>query len=207
MRRVGGRGCLWRRRRRRRLIRRCHGGRRLGPWIRVMLWYGRMGIVLHRGRRSNMRRRRRIWPVLVGHGGAVVMRRQLLWWIVGRVVRVHVSIAHGHALLELRVGIRIVLSPPPHIRWHSLLPCRQMTTVHHAGLGCCSKPTASCVGLELRGSAMRVGGAIAVDEDCDGRQRLSASNAGSIYCLCESDWRTRRITGGWWWWFGAASVA
>jgi hypothetical protein len=53
-------------------------------------------------------------------------------------------------LLLLLMRMLIVRPPPIPIRRHAL-PCRQMTTVHHAGLGDSpSKPTASWIGLEMR---------------------------------------------------------
>lgn len=93
-----------------------------------------------RRRRSNMRRWRHIWPVLIWASCIVVLGRKLLWRVVVRVIRVHVSIRNRTALLVLQA--LIILSPPAHILRHPLLPGRQMTTVHHAGLGGCSKPTA-----------------------------------------------------------------
>jgi hypothetical protein len=67
-------------------------------------------------------------------------------------------------LLLLLMRMLIVRPPPIPIRRHAL-PCRQMTTVHHAGLGDSpSKPTASWIGLEVR-LGMRVAGRIAVDAD------------------------------------------
>jgi hypothetical protein len=89
-----------------------------------------------------MRRRRYIWPILIWSSGIVVLGSQLLRRVVIRLVWVHVSIRYGAGLLVLQV--LIVLPPPAHILRHPLLARRQMTTVHHAGLGVCSKPTASC---------------------------------------------------------------
>jgi hypothetical protein len=94
-----------------------------------------------------MRRRRNIRAVLVLRTRVVVLRRKLLLRVVIRLVRVHVAIGYRAALLVLQVLILIILSPSAYILWHPLLARRQMTTVHHAGLGFCSKPTASWAGL------------------------------------------------------------
>jgi hypothetical protein len=65
----------------------------------------------------------------------------------------------------------IVRPPPAQIWWHAL-PCRQMTTVHHAGLGdSISKPTASWIGLELHAA----GGIVVVAECTLGVEMVSAS--------------------------------
>lgn len=53
--------------------------------------------------------------------------------VVGRGVRLsHIGIVHLRRRVLLMV--LIVGSPPTHI-WRHALPCRQMTTIHHAGLG------------------------------------------------------------------------
>jgi hypothetical protein len=80
-----------------------------------------------------MRRRRYVWPILIWTSCIVVLGRKLLRRVVIRVIRVHVSIRYGTALLVLQV--LVILSPPAHILRHPLLARRQMTTVHHAGLG------------------------------------------------------------------------
>jgi hypothetical protein len=75
---------------------------------------------------------RRIWTILVRHSRVVVLRRELLR-IIARVVRVDVSIIYRRRRWVLL--ILIVRSPPPSHIWRHALPRRQMTTVHHAGLG------------------------------------------------------------------------
>ena len=64
----------------------------------------------------------------------VRLRSELLLRVVVR-VRLHVAIIHRPSWRVLL--ILVVISPPSHILLHILLPCRQMTTVHHAGLGKC----------------------------------------------------------------------
>ena len=76
---------------------------------------------------------------------------------VVRGVGLHVGVVHLRWILLM---LMLIVGPPPaHIRRHAL-PCRQMTTVHHAGLGdSSSKPTASWIGLELRVADRIVGDA------------------------------------------------
>lgn len=87
----------------------------------------------------------------MGHWNIVVLRRHRLWVVVGA-IWLHVCIVHLRRvwLLLLLMRMLIVRPPPIPIRRHAL-PRRQMTTVHHAGLGDSpSKPTASWIGLEMR---------------------------------------------------------
>ena len=74
----------------------------------------------------------RILAILLRHSRIIVLGRELLWVIV-RVVRVHVSIVHRRRRWVLLILV-IRTSPPTHI-WRHALPCRQMTAIHHAGLG------------------------------------------------------------------------
>jgi hypothetical protein len=61
--------------------------------------------------------------------------RQWLRWIKASIIVwvIHVTIVvHLRIGLILRLLMLVVLAPPVPI-WHILLPCRQMTTVHHTG--------------------------------------------------------------------------
>jgi hypothetical protein len=74
----------------------------------------------------------------------------ILWMVLLRIVWRGWVLIHVRIVLRGRIKLRILIVPPsPNIRWHSL-PCRQMTIVHHAGLGKSAKPTATEVGLEMR---------------------------------------------------------
>ena len=105
--------------------------------------------MLHRRRwwRSNIGW---ILRVLVRHSSIVILGSHLLW-IIRRIVRIHVRIVHGLWILLI-----LIIRPSPAHIWRHALPCRQMTTVHHAGLGTSSKPTAFVVGLELRDAGRTV---------------------------------------------------
>jgi hypothetical protein len=86
----------------------------------------------------------------------VILRRHRLREVV-RGVGLHVGVVHLRWILLM---LMLIVGPPStHIRRHAL-PRRQMTTVHHAGLGdSSSKPTASWIGLELRVADRIVGDA------------------------------------------------
>ena len=77
----------------------------------------------------------------MGHWNIVVLRRHRLWVVVGA-IWLNVCIVHLRRVLLLLLMRMLIVRPPPiPIRRHAL-PCRQMTTVHHAGLGdSASKPT------------------------------------------------------------------
>ena len=80
-------------------------------------------------------------------------------WVVACAIWLHVVRIHLRRVLlmlllvlMLLVLLVVIMRPPPaHIRWHAL-PCRQMTAVHHAGLGgrCFSQLDRVEVELELR---------------------------------------------------------
>lgn len=80
--------------------------------------------------------------VLLGDSWIMILWRKWLWVIV-RVVRVHVSIVQ-RCRRRIWLSLMTIRSSPSHILLHAL-PCRQMTTVHHAGLLklIISKPTLS----------------------------------------------------------------
>jgi len=94
----------------------------------------------------------------MGHWSIVVLRHRL--WVVVGAIWLNVCIVHLRRVLLLLLMRMLIVRPPPiPIRRHAL-PCRQMTTVHHAGLGdSSSKPTASWIGLELRVADRIVGDA------------------------------------------------
>lgn len=126
-------------------------------WL-LLLGDRRRAVMLHWGRRAH------VWRLSVGivlyrHRRIMVLRRHWLLVVVVA-VRLHVVVVHLRrvwllVLLVLRVVwlmlILIMRSPPANIRWHAL-PCRQMTAVHHAGLGgrCVSEFDRVQVELEMR---------------------------------------------------------
>ena len=89
---------------------------------------------------------RRVWAVLlVRYTGIVVLRRKLLLRIEVRVVGIRIGIVYLRpgawrirlivVVVVVVVVVVLVIRPPPAHIWRHALPCRQMTAVHHAGVG------------------------------------------------------------------------
>jgi len=109
-------------------------------WLLLLRNWRRHIMLLHSWWRRSHIGWRSVWIVLMWKRSIVVLLRHRSLGVVVGTIGLHVVLIHLRRILLMLLMLVLMLlvlvmrSPPAHIRWHAL-PCRQMTAVHHAGLG------------------------------------------------------------------------